>query len=321
MAEPSSDRMSASESSTGGSSSSTSTMTSTSFEPLKWLFLFVCLALAGLSNWAVIAYTHDFVPRHPLPDIMFALMPEQKWASVGGDMCVVVNLVCFGLLLFFHVHRTVILRRILFTTACLYGMRSVTLTATQLPSAYTNNSQKCRPQVDSQASVFFSRWLEQSIRLGFQEKNYMLCGDLLFSGHTLVMVNCALFVAYYLPRRIRFLQWATNIPAAFGMLCMTISRTHYTIDVIIAYWLTNFVFRIYHAYCEVDIYMERRKSILHSWWPCKVIDWLEENIVPGRIENVFSMPFVRRLDPSMLQKAVSRQHTKQISISSSSTLP
>ncbi|KAK6044395.1 hypothetical protein COOONC_18100 [Cooperia oncophora] len=66
------------------------------------------------------------------------------------------------------------------------------------------------------------------------------------------------------------------------MACMIISRTHYTIDIFIAYWLSNFVFRTYHAFCEVDIFMERRKSVLYGLWMLWIVEWLEDDIVPGK---------------------------------------
>lgn len=38
----------------------------------------------------------------------------------------------------------------------------------------------------------------------------MLCGDLLFSGHTLAMVVSSLAVAYYLPESFRSLRYCQN---------------------------------------------------------------------------------------------------------------
>lgn len=40
--------------------------------------------------------------------------------------------------------------------------------------------------------------------------------------------------------------------------------------------------RLYHSYCELDLYLDRRKSVLHSILLLRVVDWLEENIVPGK---------------------------------------
>ncbi|CAL2035231.1 unnamed protein product [Caenorhabditis brenneri] len=289
----------------------------------KCIFLFFFLLISGMSNWAVIAYTHDYVPRQPLPDLVFSLVGEQRWASSLGDMCVALCIVILGALLVIHQHRGTILKRVVFCAATLYAMRSVTLAATQLPSGYTDNQGRCRDQVESKASVFFGRLFEQTIRIGFQSKDQMLCGDLLFSGHTLVMVTCSLAVAYYLPKSIKPLQWIAHISCFIGMICMIISRTHYTIDVIIAYWLSNMVFRIYHAYCEVDMCMERHKSILYSWWPCRIIDWLEQDIVPGRLDNRCSLPWkrltTRRRGNGQRERSGANSNEQESSDSSSTT--
>lgn len=308
---------------------------------IKAIFLFFFLLIAGMSNWAVIAYTHDYVPRQPLPDLVFSLVGEQRWASSLGDMCVALCIVLLGALLVVHQHRGTILKRVVFCAATLYAMRSFTLAATQLPSGYTDNRGRCRDQVESKPSVFFGRLFEQTIRIGFQSKDQMLCGDLLFSGHTLVMVTCSLAVAYYLPKSIKPIQWIAHVSCFVGMICMIISRTHYSIDVIIAYWLSNMVFRIYHAYCEVDMCMERHKSILYSWWPCRIIDWLEQDIVPGRLDNRCSLPWNRRTRSTRERSGAGNEssdsssttcdtantpsnhhhHQKHVSISSSSTYP
>nr|CDJ85075.1 Protein SMS-1, isoform d [Haemonchus contortus] len=283
----------------------------------KWCFLFVYFSIAGLCNWAVVAYTHDFGTRQPLPDIVFSLIPEQEWASTLGDYMVMATLTSFCLLLVFHQSRAIVARRFLFIGATLYAFRSVTLIITQLPPGYQNNAMRCRDQVNITLSVFLSRVVEQAIRAGFQEKTKMLCGDMLFSGHTLTMVTSALCIAYYLPAKWRLLQWVSNFFAAVGMSCMIISRTHYTIDIFIAYLLSNFVFRTYHAFCEVDIFMERRKSVLYGLWMLRIAEWLEDDIVPGKVENKFEFPLDGLLRLLLRDQAV--KHHKQISISSSST--
>ncbi|VDP34410.1 unnamed protein product [Heligmosomoides polygyrus] len=151
----------------------------------------------------------------------------------------------------------------------------------RLLSGYEDNALRCRDQVNLTADILVSRVFEQAIRAGFQNKTKLLCGDMLFSGHTLSMVLSALFIAYYLPSRWQLLQY---VPVAFtvlGVVCVIISRTHYTIDIVIAYLLTNFVFRLYHAFCEVDVFMERRKSVLYGLWIFWIVEWLEDDVVPG----------------------------------------
>ncbi|GMR43510.1 hypothetical protein PMAYCL1PPCAC_13705, partial [Pristionchus mayeri] len=295
----------------------------------KLVFIVVFLALAGLSNWAVLAYTHDFVGREPLPDIVFTLVPEIIVAAKLGDILVSVCLSCMAILLVFHQSRFTIIRRVFFIAATLYSMRSVTLLATQLPPGYSDNVKRCRERsTNFSLGRFLERWGEQTVRLGFQVlsdlctlgEEGMLCGDMLFSGHTLVMMVSLLTVTHYLPTKWRLLRFFPYCFAYIGMTCMIVSRTHYTIDVVVAHWLTTLIFASYHAYAESDLFMDRKQSVLHNYAYFKVVAWLEENIVPGKLENEFVNP-VKQLRAwyGAEPRDVGNGHHKQVSVSSSST--
>ncbi|VDM80999.1 unnamed protein product [Strongylus vulgaris] len=73
------------------------------------------------------------ISREPLPDILFALFPEQEWASRLGDYMVTATVACFVLLLIFHRSRSIVARRFMFIAGTLYAFRSITLIVTQLP--------------------------------------------------------------------------------------------------------------------------------------------------------------------------------------------
>uniref|UniRef100_A0A1I8A0J3 PAP2_C domain-containing protein n=1 Tax=Steinernema glaseri TaxID=37863 RepID=A0A1I8A0J3_9BILA len=263
----------------------------------KLIAVVLFLACAGITNWAALAYIHDFAGREPLPDIVFHFVPEQTWALEIGDMVATVCSVFLIALMVLHKYRGVVTRRILFIIGVLYVMRTISLMCTQLPSGYSDNKSRCRPQLNRFSwPTFLHRLLEQMVKVGLQDPNdKMLCGDLLFSGHTLIMIISSLAVPYYLPRKLKLLGWIPRILSWLGMICMIISRTHYTIDVIFAYWCTTGVFMLYHAYCEVDSYPERRQSLLRSLWLMKVVQWLEANVVPGRFQNELEVPFSNRL--------------------------
>ncbi|KAK6026144.1 hypothetical protein OSTOST_07938, partial [Ostertagia ostertagi] len=231
----------------------------------KWFFLFVYFIIAGLCNWGLWSPIRMTLPRGNLcQTFLFSLFPEQEWASRLGDYMVLATLTCFCLLLVFHQSRAIVARRFLFIAAPTLYLSALFHAPwyIKLTSGYENNEVRCREQVNITFSIFLSRVAEQLIRAGFQEKTKMLCGDMLFSGHSLTM-------------------WIPHLFTAIGMICLIISRTHYTIDIFIAYWLSNFVFRTYHAFCEVDIFMERRKSVLHGLWMLWIVEWLEDDIVPG----------------------------------------
>ncbi|VDN91953.1 unnamed protein product [Brugia pahangi] len=264
----------------------------------KLLFVLTFLVLAAFSNWIALAYIHDFVGREALPDIVFSVVPELLWTLKVGDAMVTLCSTSFFTLLFLHKNRLIIIQRIAFIVACLYTMRTVSLLCTQLPPGYIDNNKRCRSQnnhTDRDWDIIAWRVLSQAGKLGFQDMDdEMLCGDLLFSGHTLAMVVSSLTVAYYLPDSFRPLRYIPCMLSWVGMICMVISRTHYTIDVLFAYWLSTAVFSIYHAFCEIDL-INRKLSVLYRLWVVQIVDWLEIDITPGRLENRFEFPLLVHL--------------------------
>ena len=87
---------------------------------------------------------------------------------------------------------------------------------------------------------------------------HVLCGDYIYSGHTLVLVHAYLIVhqctsvllwGYGMrrcgadtPRRWWPLHWFSATLAFFGVFGLLLSRGHYTVDVLIAYWITTRLF-------------------------------------------------------------------------------
>ncbi|VBB29114.1 unnamed protein product [Acanthocheilonema viteae] len=273
-------------------------MTAGGVELRKLLFVLTYLVLAAFSNWIALAYIHDFVGRKALPDIVFSVVPELLWTLKVGDAMVTLCSTSFFTLLFLHKNRIIIIQRTAFILACLYTMRTLSLLCTQLPPGYIDNNKRCRGisnRTSQQWGVIISRVLSQAGKLGFQDMDdEMLCGDLLFSGHTLAMVVSSLTVAYYLPDSFRSLRYIPRVLSWIGMVCMVISRTHYTIDVLFAYWLSTAVFNIYHAFCEIDL-TNRKLSVLYRLWIMRIVGWLEVDITPGRIENRLEFPLLVRL--------------------------
>ncbi|KAM3723286.1 putative phosphatidylcholine:ceramide cholinephosphotransferase [Dirofilaria immitis] len=279
----------------------------------KLLFVLTFLLLAAFSNWVALAYIHDFVGREALPDIVFSVVPELLWTLKVGDAMVTLCSTFFFTLLFLHKNRLIIIQRIAFIVACLYTMRTISLLCTQLPPGYIDNNKRCRSQnnrTGQKWDIIAWRVLSQAGKLGFQDMdNEMLCGDLLFSGHTLAMVVSSLTVAYYLPDSFRPLRYIPRLLSWVGMICMVISRTHYTIDVLFAYWLSTAVFSIYHAFCEIDL-TNRKLSVLYRLWVMQIVSWLEVDITPGRIENRFEFPLLVRLYKWWSNPSKNHYHTQ-----------
>lgn len=55
-------------------------------EGLKTAIAFCCLMLSAFLNFFLLTVIHDVVPRQPLPDLTFMIIPQQKWAWSVGDV-------------------------------------------------------------------------------------------------------------------------------------------------------------------------------------------------------------------------------------------
>lgn len=68
----------------------------------------------------------------------------------------------------------------------------------------------------------------------------IFCGDSIFSGHTTILFFGYLVLNQYSPKKIRlYLSVLALVNAIAGVIFILLSHMHYTIDVIIAYYLTT----------------------------------------------------------------------------------
>lgn len=61
------------------------------------------------------------------------------------------------------------------------------------------------------------------------------------------LTNCHVRCFVDLPRRISALQWVSWLMAAVGVFMVLLAHGHYTIDVLIAYYITTRLFWTYHT--------------------------------------------------------------------------
>ncbi|CAD6185250.1 unnamed protein product [Caenorhabditis auriculariae] len=196
--------------------------------------------------------------------------------------------------IFLHHQRLVVLRRTFLLGAILYGLRAVVLGVTYLPPSFENRDEICQPQVNRTAMYgmeITTRFLTYVITLGLtsgQEK--ILCGDLMFSGHTVVLTIMYFVQLQYTPKGLVWLRYLAAPITFFGIAALVVSGGHYTMDVLIAYWLTSHVFWGYHQMFEMpkDIRPEAPMSRLWWFWLCY---WFESDVREGRLTNEWNWPF------------------------------
>lgn len=78
--------------------------------------------------------------RDALPDLVFAIIPEQEWALAVGDMLTgIAGVFALGFIAVFHRYRFIVLRRLIFTITVLYTFRAICLAVTHVPASYDDN--------------------------------------------------------------------------------------------------------------------------------------------------------------------------------------
>ncbi|TYZ65473.1 hypothetical protein PybrP1_005037 [[Pythium] brassicae (nom. inval.)] len=201
-------------------------------------------------------------------------LPDEFLAAVGT---------CIGILLIVHPRRLLILRRFCAIFACINMMRAFCVAVTSLPDA--------SPNCISQA---FDRAWKVLVR----PSQHITCGDMVFSGHTVFFMLCAMTVKTYcvkselntpFTRRFPYVLWMVRYyvytGVAFGVFAIVGTRLHYTLDVLIAVYITAQVWATYHWLCahpkssfrvlnwleheevhfiDLDAYRKARRSFTHS---------------------------------------------------------
>ncbi|OTF81856.1 hypothetical protein BLA29_004913 [Euroglyphus maynei] len=232
------------------------------------LLSFVFVSLNMILNLLVISVIHERIPMQEphLPDIAFDILPDHRHFLDIAEYVIVIQSFCISVLLFFHKHRSIILRRICIIMGIIYFFRALCLASTQLPLASKNYY--CSPQLKNSSQyenitslqfieIIVSRVFYMSLGMGLSiNGHHTFCGDYIFSGHTVILILTYLIQQeYLLPARRRTLTWkCVDIiqitMTVTSILCILIARGHYFIDIIIAYFVTTRIFWIYHTLCS-----------------------------------------------------------------------
>lgn len=176
------------------------------------------------------------------------------------DVCISAVGMTTTLILILHPRRLLILRRFCFIFAIINLMRACCVAVTSLPDA----SPMCISQFDSERGdyksmpifpkAFFRAW-----KVLIRPSQHITCGDMIFSGHAVFLMLCVMFARTYcvrselntpFTRRFPCVLWMIRYyiytGTAFGIFAIVGTRLHYTLDVLIAIYITAQVWFTYH---------------------------------------------------------------------------
>lgn len=249
-----------------------------------------------LLTTASLSITHELrdPSMGPLPDLTLDHIPYRSWALDMSEVLILVGVLVAALVVFCHKHRYILIRRVSLMVGLLYGYRAVTMLVTSLPSA--NREYHCDVQLNHTITAGEVARRVLKIMSGFGlsiNGQHVYCGDWIFSGHTMILVLCYLIVEEYTDGRLRIVwlvHWLLAVVAWAGVGMLLVSRGHYTIDVVIAYFVTT---RLW--YMHNSLIQERLRGgggseghLARLWW-WRLAVWLEDN-VRGEVTPQFEFP-------------------------------
>ncbi|CAG5097678.1 Oidioi.mRNA.OKI2018_I69.XSR.g15182.t1.cds [Oikopleura dioica] len=123
-----------------------------------------------------------------------------------------------------------------------------------------------------------------------------MCGDYMYSGHTSIITSSALFILEYSPRRWWVYHYIVQIAAIIGVFCILVAHEHYTIDIIIAYYIVSNHFWMYHTMAAIpDVTSptgsSTRVPLTRAWW-WRIFRFMEVN-VPSPLPIAHENPLLR----------------------------
>uniref|UniRef100_A0A3B5LN36 Sphingomyelin synthase 2a n=1 Tax=Xiphophorus couchianus TaxID=32473 RepID=A0A3B5LN36_9TELE len=108
--------------------------------------------------------------------------------------------------------------------------------------------------------------------------SHLLCGDFLYSGHTVMLTLTYLFIKEYSPKSFWWYHLLCWLLSAVGVLCILVAHEHYTVDVIVAYFITSRLFWWYHTMANLQTLKCSPNNYLTNTWWNPVFNFFERNV-------------------------------------------
>lgn len=250
----------------------------------------------------VITVVHERVPDKsvspPLPDKFFDYVERVTWAFTVTEVNGLILVGLWSVQWLLLRHRSIIGRRCFFLIGTLYMYRCVTMYITTLP--VPGKHMVCAPKLYNDSSGKIWRILRLISGGGLSlTGSHLMCGDFLYSGHTVMLTLSYLFIKEYSPRWMWWYHWLCWLLSASGVVCILIGHEHYSIDVVVGYFVTTRLFWWYHTMANAHVLRQAPNNYLSRTWWNPVFNFLEWN-VQTPVPIVLSWPFP--LPPSCRQR-------------------
>ncbi|XP_016420952.1 phosphatidylcholine:ceramide cholinephosphotransferase 2-like [Sinocyclocheilus rhinocerous] len=265
--------------------------------PSEWWKTGIAFIWAGFNlvlTTVMITIVHERVPDKsvspPLPDKFFDYVPRVEWAFSVTEVNGMILVALWFIQWLFLKHRAIVGRRFFFLQGMLYLYRMVTMYITTLP--VPSMHMDCAPKLYGDSHGKIERVLQLVSGGGLSiTGSHLMCGDFLYSGHTVMLTLTFLFIQEYSPRSLlwRCYHVICWLLSAVGVVCILIAHEHYSVDVVVAYFITSRLFYWYHTIANNQALRGSPHNYLNRMWWSRVFSFLEKN-VKTTVPCTFSWP-------------------------------
>ncbi|KAJ8403674.1 hypothetical protein AAFF_G00350000 [Aldrovandia affinis] len=285
--------------------------------PLEWWktgVAFIYSLFNLILTTVVITVVHERVPDKeispPLPDKFFDYIDRVSWAFTVAEINGMVLVGLWFVQWLFLKYRAIAGRRFFFLMGTLYLYRCVTMYITTLP--VPDEHMTCAPKLygDSQAKIHRILQLISGGGLSIASSDLM-CGDFLYSGHTVMLTLTYLFTKEYSPRSFWWYHLVCWLLSTVGVVCILVAHQHYSVDVVVAYFVTSRLFCWYHTMANVQELKSSTHNYLRNTWWNPVFNFFEKN-VQTQVPCTFCWPI--SWPPSCLKNPCKRPDVPIITI-------
>ncbi|XP_005292542.1 phosphatidylcholine:ceramide cholinephosphotransferase 1 isoform X1 [Chrysemys picta bellii] len=265
--------------------------------PMEWgktLLAFLYALFCFIFTTVTISVVHERVPpkevQPPLPDAFFDRFNRVQWAF---SICEINGMILVGLWLIQWLllkYKSIISRRFFCIVGTLYLYRCITMYVTTLPVPGMHFN--CSPKLFGDWESHLRRIMKLLAGGGLSiTGSHNMCGDYLYSGHTVMLTLTYLFIKEYSPRRLWWYHWICWALSIVGMFCILLAHDHYTVDVVVAYYITTRLFWWYHTMANQQVLKEASQTNLLArvWW-YRPFQYFEKN-VQGIVPRSYHWPF------------------------------
>ncbi|KAL4641003.1 phosphatidylcholine:ceramide cholinephosphotransferase 1-like [Arapaima gigas] len=265
--------------------------------PLEWnktavafFYALCCFTLTSITISVVNERVPPMEVDPPLPDKFFDFFDRVEGAfsvcEINGMILVLLWLVQWLLLK----HKSIVGRRFFFIVGTLYLYRCLTMYVTTLPVPGIHF--KCAPKLSGNLGTQMYRVLKVIGGAGLSiTGSHNMCGDFLYSGHTVMLTLSYLFIKEYSPKRYIWYPRICWMLSAMGIFCILLAHDHYTVDVVVAYYVTTRLFWWYHTMANHEVLKQATPDNLMSWvWWFRFFQYFEANI-HGTVPKTYELPF------------------------------